>query len=345
MRAKKIVDVVGNVPIDIQSELQPIVPELEQLNGGPDGAFEIMPGMTVEEMKSVFFDSNALIEPDYRVYQLNSKNHRYYYRYNEQGEPEFYPSVTTILSQTLPKSPFLVEWIAKQGLEESERYKMERAAYGTFMHAQFETLLIERQYDLDLLKSRLKEYIEQQNLPADFIYYADDLKRDVLAFAQFVIDYDVKPMAVEIALVHPWKNYAGMVDLVCSMLAKPGKTERINAIVDFKSGRKGFYEEMEIQLHMYRDMWNENFPVNQVERLFNFAPKDWRKKPSYHLKEQTESANAEKIPALLELAAIEDEKRENTFTSTFGNIDLSAGLEQNVVSLTLSELIKSKCKK
>jgi hypothetical protein len=79
--------------------------------------------------------------------------------------------------------------------------------------------------------------------------------------------------------------------------------------------------------------------------LFNFAPKDWRKKPSYHLKEQTNSENARKIPALLELAAIEDEKRENTFTSTFGNIDLSAGLEQNVVSLSLAELIKSKCKK
>ena len=223
---------------------------------------------------------------------------------------------------------------------------MERAAYGTFMHAQFETLLIERQYDLDLLKSRLKEYIEQQNLPADFIYYADDLKRDVLAFAQFVIDYDVKPLAVEISMVHPEKNYAGMVDLVCSMLTKPGATDRINAIVDFKSGRKGFYEEMEIQLHLYRDMWNYNFPEHQVERLFNFAPKDWRKKPSYHLKEQTESENAKKIPAILELAAIEDAKRENTFTSTFGNIDLASGqLDNNVVSLTLAELIKTKSKK
>jgi hypothetical protein len=344
MRAK-ITDNFGNVP-EVQAEPIDVMPELGTIESEPQpGVFELLPGMTAEKMKAVFFDKSALIEPAYSVYQLNSKNHRYYYRYNEQGEPEFYPSVTTILSQTLPKSPFLVEWIAKQGLEESERYKMERAAYGTFMHAQFETLLIERQYDLDLLKSRLKEYIEQQNLPADFIYYADDLKRDVLAFAQFVIDYDVKPLAVEISMVHPEKNYAGMVDLVCSMLTKPGANERINAIVDFKSGRKGFYEEMEIQLHLYRDMWNYNFPQHPVERLFNFAPKDWRKKPSYHLKEQTNSENARKIPALLELAAIEDEKRENTFTSTFGNIDLSAGLEQNVVSLSLAELIKSKCKK
>ena len=66
------------------------------------GAFELLPGVTVEEMKSVFFDTDALIEPPYRVYQLNSKGHRYYYRFNEQNEPEFYPSVTTILSQTMP---------------------------------------------------------------------------------------------------------------------------------------------------------------------------------------------------------------------------------------------------
>jgi hypothetical protein len=345
MRAK-ITDNFGNVP-EVQAEPIDVMPEMAPIENEPQqGVYELLPGMTAEEMKAVFFDKAALVEPNYKVYQLNSKNHRYYYRYNEQGEPEFFPSVTTILSQTMPQSPFLVQWIAQKGLEESERYKMERAAYGTFMHAQFETLLIERQYDLDLLKSRLKEYIEQQNLPADFIYYADDLKRDVLAFAQFVIDYDVKPLAVEISMVHPEKNYAGMVDLVCSMLTKPGATDRINAIVDFKSGRKGFYEEMEIQLHLYRDMWNYNFPEHQVERLFNFAPKDWRKKPSYHLKEQTESNNAKKIPAILELAAIEDEKRENTFTSTFGNIDLASGqLENNVVSLTLAELIKTKMKK
>lgn len=349
---QKTVENLGAVPADqfpeITEEQQQIIPPFEAVEvKQPTGIFEILPGMTVEEMTAMFFDEKTLIEPPYKVWQLNSKGHRYYYRYDENGNPEFFLSVTTILSQTLPKAPHLIQWIASKGIEEAERYKGERAAYGTFMHAAFEELLINRAYDLDGLKGKLKEYIEVYRLPDDFIYYADDLKKDVLAFAQFVLDYDVRPLAVEIALVHPYYKYAGMIDCPCTMLAKIGGDERINAIVDFKSGRKGFYEESEIQLGMYRDMWNVNFEQFPVTRIFNFSPKDWRKRPSYNLKEQTDSPNIRKIPYLLEIAAIEDEKKDNTFTSVNGMVllDNAPDLTQNVISLSLAELIKTKAPK
>lgn len=345
---KEVAGTVGNVAPDmfpeINDEQQTIISQFVKVQPEkPTGVFEIIPGMSVEEMTAMFFDG-ALIEPPYKVWQLNSKGHRYYYKFDDNGTPEFYPSVTTILSQTMPQSPFLIKWISDKGIDEADRYKEERAAYGTFMHAQFEELIINRIYDLDGLKDKLKDYIDNNKLPADFIYYADDLKKDVLAFAQFVLDYDVKPLAVEIALVHPVYNYAGTIDLPCTMLAKPGSKDYINAIVDFKSGRKGFYEEAEIQLHLYKMMWNENFPDVPIERVFNFSPKDWRKKPTYNLKDQTESQNAQKIPYLLELAAIEDAKRDNTFTAVTGKIclDEKPDLNDNVTSLTLAELIKSK---
>lgn len=346
---KEVAGTVGNVAPDmfpeINEEQQTIIPPFVEVQPEqPTGVFEIIPGMTVKEMTAMFFDEKTLIEPPYKVWQLNSKGHRYYYRYDDAGNPEFFPSVTTILSQTLPKAPHLINWIANKGIEEAERYKDERAAYGTFMHAAFEELLINRAYDLDGLKGKLKEYIEVYRLPDDFIYYADDLKKDVLAFAQFVLDYDVRPLAVEIALVHPYYKYAGMIDCPCTMREKIGSDDRINAIVDFKSGRKGFYEESEIQLGMYRDMWNVNFEKFPVTRIFNFSPKDWRKKPSYNLKEQTESPNIRKIPYLLEIAAIEDEKRDNTFTAVNGMVvlDDNPDLSKNVISLSLAELIKTK---
>jgi len=350
---QKTVESLGTVHTDQFPEItkeqqQQIIPPFEAVEvEQPTGIFEILPGMTVEEMTAMFFDEKTLIEPPYKVWQLNSKGHRYYYRYDDNGNPEFFPSVTTILSQTLPKAPHLIQWIANKGIEEAERYKGERAAYGTFMHAAFEELLINRAYDLDGLKGKLKEYIEVYRLPDDFIYYADDLKKDVLAFAQFVLDYDVRPLAVEIALVHPYYKYAGMIDCPCTMLSKIGGGERINAIVDFKSGRKGFYEESEIQLGMYRDMWNVNFEQFPVTRIFNFSPKDWRKRPSYNLKEQTDSPNIRKIPYLLEIAAIEDEKKDNTFTSVNGMVllDNAPDLTQNVISLSLAELIKTKAPK
>ena len=307
---------------------------------------EIAQGVTVEEMTAMYF-ADALREPPYKVYQLNSKGYRYYYRFIElpdgTGDVEFYPSVTTILAQTTPTPRHLIEWMSAKGVEEANRYKQERADYGTFMHAQFEDLIINRCYDLDGLFERLKAYIERKQLPADFIYYADDLKKDVLAFAQFVLDYDVRPLAVEIALVHPEKHYAGMIDLPCTMREKPAPdAERIRAIVDFKSGRKGFFEDYEIQLGLYREMWNANFPDAQIERIFNFAPKDWRKKPTYSLKEQTNSPNLAKIPALLDIAAIQDAKRSNDFQCTSGVIELDAApdLSANVTVLSLAELVQ-----
>ncbi len=298
--------------------------------------------VTIEEMKALYFDSDALIEPNYKLYQLNSNKGRYYYRYDDDGEPEFYPSVTTILGSTLPKSPWLINWIAQKGVEEAERYKMERASYGTFMHAQFEKLLIERRYDLDMLKSELKSYIERKELPSDFIYYEEELKKDILAFAQFISDYDVKPWAVEISLVHQELRYAGMIDLVCTMKKSPKSEDTQLAIIDFKSGRNGFSEEAEIQLHMYRELFANNFGVT-IEKVYNFAPKDWRKSPTYTLKDQSDSPNQEKIPYLLGLAMTDAKKGLPTFVDTYGVIDLdNIDLTKNVESLTMSELVKAK---
>lgn len=311
--------------------------------GEQTAAMEIAPGMTVEEIRALFFNADALREPAYRLFQLNSDGHRYYYRFNDAGEPEFYPSVTTLLKQVMPMAPGLLDWMIANGKDGSVEKRDLAAAYGTFMHIQFETLIINRRYDFDSVPSVLLAYMERENLPEKF--YAESLtkiRKDVLAFAQFVKDYSVKPLAIEIGLVHPEFNYAGCIDLPCIM-TDPKTGEQFTAIVDFKSGRKGFFEEHELQLHLYRDMWNVNFPNVPVNRVFNFSPKDWRTKPTYNLKDQTDSVNAKKLPHLLALASIEDSKRDNTLTIVRGVLDLDKGkISDNILNLSLAELIKTK---
>jgi len=306
-------------------------------------AKEILPGMTVEEIRAVYFNADALREPAYRLYQLNSDGYRYYYRFDANGEPEFFPSVTTLLKQVMPTPPALLDWMVANGKDGAAEKRDLAAAYGTFMHGQFESLIINRRYDFDVVPAVLLDYMERNNVPESyFSQWIVKIRKDVLAFAQFVRDYNVRPLAVEIGLVHPVHRYAGCLDLPC-MMTDPKTLKDFTAIVDFKSGRKGFYEEHELQLHLYRDMWNYNYPDAPVERVFNFSPKDWRTKPTYNLKEQTDSVNAAKIPYLLQLATIEDDKRDNTLTIVRGVLDLDKGkIMDNVLSLSLAELIKKK---
>jgi hypothetical protein len=313
-----------------------VEPEQEQ-------AKEIAPGMTVEEIRAVYFNADALREPTYRLFQLNSDGYRYYYRFNDAGEPEFYPSVTTLLKQVMPTPPALLDWMIANGKDGATEKRNLAAAYGTFMHGQFEALIINRRYDFDSVPAALLTYMERENLPEKvFAEWLPKIRKDVLSFAQFIKDWNVKPLAVEIGLYHPQYHYAGCLDMPCVM-ADPKTGNTFAAIVDFKSGRKGFFEEHELQLHLYMDMWNVNYPEMPVARVFNFSPKDWRTKPTYNLKDQTESVNARKLPHLLALATIEDEKRDNTLTIVRGVLDLDNGkISDNILNLSLAELIKTK---
>lgn len=311
---------------------------LKALLEGEKNETELVPGLTAEEMSAVYFDANALKEAPYKLYQLNGEGHRYYYRF-EGNEPVFYPSVTTLLRQTMPTSPFLIQWIAQNG--DNADFKRDLAAsYGTLMHREIERLLIARAYDLDAVTDIVREWLERDNIADKYLSeWSGKLRKDILAFAQFVKDWKVRPLAVEVSLCSSL-GYAGCIDLPCVLTDKKGNEFR--AIVDFKSGRKGFWEEHELQLELYRLMWNEAYEDLQIDRIFNWSPKDWRTSPTYNFKEQTDSKNIAKVPALLELARIEDDKRENNVTFCEGVIDLDGDLSGNFKTLSLAELIKAR---
>lgn len=324
-----------------------------------DNKIELTQGMTAEKMLAEYFDEDALkVQPE-TVYRLDSRGHRYYYTFEPDGTPTFYTSVTTMIRQTMPTEPQLIRWMADMGYEEAQNYTQERASYGTFLHIQIGEFLINGEYDLDRLKDKLKLYIDTEQLPASFINYEDDLKRDILAFAQFALDVNLKPLAIELVLTNREDRYAGAIDLACDMdieekgffgevyktganKGQPKETKRksrIRAIVDFKSGRKGFHESHEIQLAAYRKMWNIHFPDTPIERVYNWSPKEWRTAPGYNLKDQTDSPNAVKLPMLVELAKIEDSKRENVITTCSGVIRKGKALGDNIATRALVEVV------
>ena len=321
---------------------------------------EIATGITSEKLSPMFFDATKLKNQPELIYRLDSANHRYYYKFNPDGEPEFFTSVTTLIKNTLPTSPYLIKWLIDKGGDVGKDEAEERANYGTFLHEQCAQLLINGKYDLDKLSEKLAPFLASKNMPQDRIKWADELKKDVLAFAQFIIDTNCKPLAIEIILWHPTDGYAGAIDLIAEMdIEEKGffgetyasgtnkgqpketkQTKRIRAIIDLKSGRKGFYESAEIQLHAYLAMWNIHFPDIKIDKVYNWSPKEWRSSPSFNLKDQTNSRNASKLPHLVELARIEDNKRDNLVTLITGNIDLIKGLSGNIEELTFAELIR-----
>jgi hypothetical protein len=325
---------------------------------------EMQNGLTLEEMKALYFDEDALRIAPRTVYRVGGTSKRIYYTLDQNGDPFFYSSVTGAISRNMPTSQHLIKWIADTGYEEAEAYKEERADYGTFLHIEIGNLLIWRKLDLDTLENRLLAYIDEKKLPTNFIYHAEELRKDILSFAQFAIDYKIKPLAVEMILADEETGMAGAIDMPCEMtieekgffgevyksginkgLPKETKTEKtVRGIVDFKSGRKGFHESHEVQLEIYRRLWNKNFPDLEIEKTYNWSPKEWRGTvPTYNLKDQSNSAGKDQTSLIIEMERIKRKRERNGLLVTQGEINLdSNSILENYYAVELSEFIKGK---
>lgn len=312
-------------------------------------------GITTEELSAVYFDNKIIKQPE-PLYRLDYKGKRMYYRF-VNGNPEFYTSVTTFLHNQIPTSKYLLDWQREHGEDEM----LERAHYGTFLHSVFETLLITKQFNLDKLPELLKAFTIKEKCEYKE-EWVEELKKDTLALAQFIIDYKVKPIAVEIILYHPTDGYAGALDLVAEFdyeekgnfgevyasgerkgqPKESKRTIRVIGILDLKSSRKGFYESHICQLAAYREMWNLKYPELPIEKIFNLAPQGWDTKPAYRIKEQTYSKSILKLKQYVENERIDNLDKNWTLTTFEGKIDLTKGIEQNITSKSLAELVKPK---
>lgn len=261
--------------------------------------------------------------------RVDGRGQRFYYAVTED-DIKLVPSVTSVIRATLPTPQHLVKWWCELGYDNAKRVLAEKAHYGTLMHILCAQLLQDNTFDLNRTGEYVAEYIAVEKITFDTSYWEYELKRDLLAFAQFCAEKEVTVIAIEASLMSERLGYAGTLDLVCELTFN---RKRVRAIVDMKSGRKGLWEDYEIQLAAYRQLWNDVNRDWPVEMIFNWSPKDWRKDPTYELKNQTDSESAAKWPLLLELYKCNGEVTPAPIISTSGLIVLGkdvTGLYEHV---------------
>lgn len=241
--------------------------------------------LSYEEVEAFFVAPEFIkIVSPYAIKRVQKGNDRYYCTYQED-QPKFYLSVTSFTGKSLP-NPFLSKWRGDLGNELADFKSNLAAEYGTFMHIEIGNFIKEGEYNFDNADERVIEYLLSNDLSPKLISeWVDKIHNDMLSFIQFCIDRNVEPIACEFPIVSDRWKLGGCIDFPCKM--DFGK-KRVNAIVDFKSGRKGFYESHELQLKVYRELWNETFAdVIHMTHIFNWAPTEWRcNKPKYKLKNQ-----------------------------------------------------------
>lgn len=315
--------------------------------------------MKTELITTFYQDFDLLPAIPYIVHRapLPGGEGRTYYTLDEKKAPTFYISLTTLTRFSMPTPEALIKWMCDMGYDNAKRYLKERQAYGSLLHYMIGLFFRDKVYSRMNLEAIVKGALALVVMDTWKEEWADDIHSDMIAFAQFVHDHKVKPMAIEIVMASK-DGYATMIDLVCKMVVtedgldhvnvlKTGKNagqprkvkveKEITALINFKSGRKGFYDENQLQLEFERRLFEENYPDVKIDAVFNWSPKEWRTKPGYNLKDQTGMIEKEVADARLVIAKSEMRTRMADIIDVEG--DLIYGHEPKVIALPYAEYV------
>lgn len=261
--------------------------------------------LTLSLVSPDFIDSELLEAPE-TIYRYDDRGTRFYYQLGPKNLPTFGVSVTQIKDKVLGKPQGVIEKRIQMGDEAFFSYVKNRQEFGTFMHINLGTITRTGSFDLGDNGMGLKEAIDNYAEAGGVEYttprygklsWFDEAWLGMLSWVQFLEDYDVKPLAVELPLLHP-DGFANTIDLVCEMNAKnytkktpKSKRKRINAIVDIKTGY--IYADHAVQLAFNRRSMKHHYPKIKIKKVYNWTYKEWWSSPSYTLKDQTSSADVE----------------------------------------------------
>jgi len=316
--------------------------------------------VTIEVLQSEYLNKEELQAPPVELSRIESHNIRIYYGYNE-GVLEFFPGVTGFLSKVLPTPKELIDWLVEKGAG-AAAYVKERTCYGSIMHGQFVPLLIDNKYELDSTYDIINQACRIARIQVDEVNWSRELKKDVLAFAQWMDEYKVVPLAIEVPLITRKYGIATLVDLVCKMTIstkgfwgeeyktgerkgdpKETKEDReVYAVVDFKSRKKPYVTRAdELQLAYGVEMVKENYPElkDKEFRMFSWHPKDWKTAPGSHFTEHTSKHTIRELELYSEIYYLTNDVYRYSRMSFQGTVEVGGDLTDNYTTRSLSEII------
>jgi hypothetical protein len=236
-----------------------------------------------------------------RLYRMSVGSRRYY-----QNKAGFnFTSLTTFLGLVTPKSEILDNWRLQKAAElgsaeKADEYVAATADYGTALHIAIADFIRNGFVDWLEFDYWSFDFLKNSGFGQDSIKSAmNELKKDFAALIQFFVDYNVKVIAVELPVYDESLSIATAIDLIVDMNLKDSDAElndnrlRHKAIINLKSGKKGFYENHALQLCGERELYNRLYGkvYGEIKDVYNLAPSDWHDAPTYKIKNQTKACN------------------------------------------------------
>jgi len=260
----------------------------------------------IDDCLPVYWDDKALQPVTFNLRRIDHKGKRKYATIAGNKVDKLFTSVTSFSKAVLPIGEGLLKWTKDKTPEQINDILDRSSAYGTLMDILFNYLLRDR--ELHSVQEVVNQFAFDKGLTIDANKWIYQLKRDILAFIQFIKDYEVKPLATSLALVLDlqeedlgYPRLAGTLDLICEMnnkiatktdIKKGDLPRRVIGLIDYKakigdmSGtteRNSFYDSECLQVILYAKMAKVHLQL-EPEIVADFSPKNWRTNPDYNLK-------------------------------------------------------------
>jgi hypothetical protein len=304
------------------AELEARIPPPPKISGGDDPyGDDITPETVIEPI--MYREDILGPRPKYRTLQRHHVGDSRYYvqQFELEGgrwsPPELYSGVTSVCKSVMPRSKFLEQWLCGFATyDDAMRALNLSSAKGTVMHHLFALCMNDElprdfgssEFDR-IVRHSIARQLEGIGVSVEEVFgeWKAFLCKALLGFKQFIYDYKVEVLAVEIVLgdrhqyfdgdSKPLYGYFAQVDLLCYLTIEvdgldhenPYKTgpragkprevkveKRVLAIVDFKSG-DGDYPEHDMQLELQIPLVRKAFPHLKEEiRIYNWHPSDYK---------------------------------------------------------------------